>query len=81
MPDELKFQRNVIKYGLDRIGKTRTWTAKTWSDKTWINPWTYKGGGGGGDATPHKVFLSFFPGGLTFSEAVRSSLTQSLRQV
>ena len=37
--------------------------------------------GGGGDATPHKVFLSFFPGGLTFSEAVRSSLTQSLRQV
>ena len=40
-----------------------------------------RGGGGGGDATPYKVFLSFFPGGLAFSEAVRSSLTQSLRQV
>ena len=38
------------------------------------------GGGVGGDATPHKVFLSFFPGGLAFSEAVRLSLTQSLRQ-
>ena len=28
-----------------------------------LNPWTYKGGGGGGrgvDAAPHKVFLQFF---------------------
>ena len=57
------------------------------SRHTYVNPRTYKGGGGGVDATPYKFFLSFSQGikhqhaQLTFSVAVRSFLAQILRRV
>ena len=41
--------------------------------KVFLNPRTYRGGGGGLDATPHKVFLSFFLEDKTSAPDVFSS--------
>ena len=65
----VKHGRGLIKQGVIKhgltLGRTR---GRGWGGGGWMPP-------------PHEVFLSFFPGGLGFSEAVRSSLTQILRQV
>ena len=41
--------------------------------KVFLNPRTYRGGEGGVDATPHKVFLSFFLEDKTSAPDVFSS--------